>query len=355
MTVTYDGGLGTTVQVRGADTSVPAGFDNTLVLVGEADEDETTVDENEAIHLSDRDAVEDAFGEESELVTAYRAATMNGATTIYGVAVGYDDEDDPEYYDALKAAIKHEPRFICALEEGSEVSSDLLEVLMDEAENFRFARGVVAGEDVDPDEISDYEPAEEDKRIIEVAPKYAELDGEEYHLAAAVAGRLAAQPLGSSVSYDSVNGVDDLSQEYLPTEADNFEGVTAVIDTGEILEGVTTSDESAFQDIFQVEIADETTLGLYDIAKEYAGGPNTEDERDNLESDMRIYLNSLTEQNPPLLSDAGGDDAFTVSTSLGSDDDQVEVDVAISPLDVMKQINVGIDVGTVVRYNGSSA
>jgi len=251
--------------------------------------------------------------------------------------------------------MKFQPRFICALEEGTEVATDLLEVLTEEAENFRFARGVVASEEISVDEISDYEPAEMDKRIVEVAPKYCTVNDNMVKTAAAVAGRLAAQPLGSSISYDRLNGVDELGTDYLPTEAGNFEGVTAVIDSGEVIEGVTTSDEPAFSDVFQVEIVDEATMGLYEIAKEYAGEANTEDERNNLASDMRIYLSSLANQSPPLLSDASGEnDPYIVETELGSSDEEVNVNVGMSPLNVMKQINVDIDVGTVVRFSGIS-
>jgi len=352
MTVTYDGGLGTTVRVRGVDTSVPVGFDSTLVLVGEAENG--NAQPGDVRFLDSRTDAEDEFGEDSELSTAYTAASANGASQIYGVAV--DEDGGYDYYTVFKEAMKFQPRFICALEEGTEVATDLLSVLTEEAENFRFARGIVASEEVEASEISDYEPAEVDKRIVEVAPKYCTVNDEPVKTAAAVAGRLAAQPLGSSISYDSLNAVDELMEEYLPTEADNFEGVTAVIDSGEVIEGVTTSDEPAFSDIFQVEIVDEATLGLYEIAKEYAGEPNTVDERNNLASDMRIYLSSLANQNPPLLSDASGDgEAYEVSTSLGSSEEEVQVDVAISPLDVMKQINVGIDVGTIVTYSGASA
>jgi len=112
MPVTYDGGLGTTVRVRGVDTSVPIGFDSTLVLVGEGT-DEGDADDGDVTFLSDRTSAEDAFGEDSELATAFTAARTNGANNIYGVSVEEDEEGGHDYYSAFKGYEIPTPVYLC--------------------------------------------------------------------------------------------------------------------------------------------------------------------------------------------------------------------------------------------------
>lgn len=349
MAITYDGALGTTVNVFPRGSSVSVGFDSTVVLIGE---DEGGEAESELpVFLPDQDEADDAFGEDSGLAAAYAAAAANGADDIYGVAV---DEDD--WNGAAEAAMSVNPRYVYVDSTEDANVNAVTGVVRSYATDLEFARVFApTSETISVEDITAYEPRDAHHRLVEVAPQQATVAGQETYTAAAAVGHAAGKPLGSSLAYDTVT-VDSLGEEYRPSEATDFEQVTAVTKDATFVDGVTTSDEGAFEDIFQMEIVDTVAMGLDQVAQDYAGSAvNTEDERDNLVSDMRIYLNSLADQNPPLLADAFGGPPFSVQADVGADADAVDVTVGVSPVDVMKQITINLNVGEVITFDGAEA
>ena len=351
MSTSYDGSLGTTVNVipRGADVSV--GFNSTIVLVGEGDSG--TADLQEGYFIEDTDDAEGLFGEEAPLVDAFGAARANGAPEIWGVPV---DSTDPNYEAAVETAVDLGPRYIYVDSEDDADVNAAVGVVEDRATDLDLTRVFAPiSEDVDVADIGEYEPRADSQRLVEVAPLTATVAGADTYMAAAIVGAASTKPLGSSLAYDGVV-VDELGTEYRASMAVDFERVTAVTKDAEVVDGITTSDEGAFSDIFQMEIVDTAILGLDEVAQDYGGSEvNTPDGRANLESDMRIFLQSLASQTPPLLADAFGGDPFVVEADVGGDADEVIVTAGVNPVDVMKQITINLNIGRVTTLGGIEA
>jgi len=348
MSTTYQGGLGTTVTVRPADSTVTVGFDSTIVLIGINDSGNANLEE--AVFLETKQDAIDAFGESSEITKAYTAAAANGAAEIWGVAA----DDSSNWSGAAEEAMGLDPRYIVVCSETDSNQTDVLGVVSSWANDLEFARVFAPAEDVSASNVSTYTPANEDQRFIEVAPLRTTVGGKDAYAAAAVAGHAARQPLGSSITYDSLN-IEDASLEYRRSTAEDFEQVTAITRDGQVAEGVTTSAEDAFKDIFQVEIVDTVTLGLDEIGQSYAGSrPNISEARRSLRKDVREFLGPLTTGRPPLLADSQGGPAYSVGTQA-TGDESVDLNVGVSPVDVMKQIDINMNVGSVVGFEGYEA
>ena len=351
MARSYTGSLGTTVNVlpRGADVSV--GFNSTVVIVGEMGEG--TADLHEAYAIDDTDDAEERFGEDASIVDAIQAARANGAPDIWGVAV---DSTEPDYEQGVEVALGVTPRYIYVDTEADADVNAAIGVVEDYATDLEFTRlWAPISEDVETADISTYEPRDDSFRLVEVAPLTSTVAGADTYTAAAVMGAASTKPLGASLAYDQIV-VDELGTKYRPSMALDFERVTAVTKDAEIVDGVTASDEGTFSDIFQMEIVDTAILGLDQIAQDYGGSEvNTEDGRANLESDMRIYLESLADQTPPLLADAFGGDPYYVDVDVGGDADEAVATVGVNPVDVMKQITVDLNVGRVTTLGGVDA
>lgn len=356
MSTTYDGALGTTVTVYPNGTGVSVGFDSTVVLLGAMDTANGNASLHEPVFIDDEQTAIDNFGDSSDLTAAAMAARANGAFDLYGVGVD-DSSGEPDYTAAAEAAMGLEPRYIYVDSTTTTDVGDAMTVVNDYATDLEFARVFAPITDVTRNnDISAYEPSQTDHRLVEVAPQTATVRGMSTTTAAAVVGHAARKPLGGSMALDSIT-VDSLGSQYRPSEATTFEGVTAVTKDGTIVDGVTTAEESAFSDIFQMEIVDTVALGLDEVAQDYSGSaPNTEEERDGLRSDMRIFLNSLASQTPPLLADAFGAEPFAVELpTVGADADQARVTVAVNPVDVMKDIKINLNVGRAVTFDGVEA
>jgi hypothetical protein len=268
----------------------------------------------------------------------------------YTVAYDYGD-----YTTAIQNAASYNVRFVKVLSEATSVKNTLISELENQATDIRFKRGITgATPDIQSGEISNYSAAADHQRLIEVAPARGNTGDGEQRTVSAVGGAYASQPLGESLTYDVINGFESLNQEYRPSQARDFTGVTAIADTMEIVEGVTTSTTDAFSDVYKCEIIDAVAQGLYEVGRGYAGGPNTEDDRNNLATDAGNLLSGYARQRPPLLNAGDGSKPYSVETSLGSSDEETIMNVGIEPLDMMKQVTLNLNVGTVVTYEGAS-
>lgn len=281
-------------------------------------------------------------------------------TTTYSLSY-----DHGSYNNALITAVDEGARYVVPLTENESVANNLLSELDTHATDFDFQRGFVGAQPaIDATDISTYSDGYSDQRLVVVPPSRGTVDGSEVRTCAGIAGMAASRPLGGSITYDELSGLDTLNKKYTASEAADFtdsngadEEVTALTENFEVVNGMTSSPTAQFQDIFQTEIIDAATEGLHEVAKQYAGGPQTGDERDNLRSAMVQVLEDMATQNPPLLSTAEGGDAdpYQVTVSLGATDTETDVQVSIEPLDIMKEVNVDIAVGEVVTFNGASA
>jgi len=246
----------------------------------------------------------------------------------YTVAYDYGD-----YTTAIQNAAAKNVRFVHVLSEATSVKNTLITELEEEATDIRFKRGIAgATPEISSSEISNYSAAADHQRLIEVAPARGNTGDGEQRTVSAVGGAYASQPLGESLTYDAINGFESLNKEYRPSQARDFTGVTAIADTMEIVEGVTTSTDDAFSDVYKVEIVDAVAQGLYQIGRNYAGGPNTQDDRDNLATDAGNLLSGYARQRPPLLNAGDGSKPYSVNTSLGSTDEETIMNVGVEPL-----------------------
>jgi hypothetical protein len=260
--------------------------------------------------------------------------------------------DYGDYSGAITEAVGENVRYVVCLTENESIANDLLSTLNSHAKDFEFKRGVVGTrpEIADP---TNFEYGVDDQRLIAVSTPRVFNDGE-VRLAAGIGGAASTQPLGSSLTYDSINGFTSLRTEFRPSEAESFDRVTTVADTNEVVEAVTTSSVDKFSDIFKAEIVDATAEGLHEVAKQYRAGPNTEDDQQNLRSDMIGILSDFASRSPPLLYAADGGRAYSITVDYGASADITDVTVGVELLNVMKEINLNLNVGSVVTYEGAS-
>lgn len=348
MSTTYNGGLGTTVTVSPVDSTSVVGFSSSIALVGESDGGTATI--GDPVQLSSEDQAVSAFGSGSPIVMNYALADHNGAGAIYGVGV---DASAPDYKSAVME-VADDVRYIVVLTESDQYIMDAVNGAEEVATDMTFTRVFAPGENTDAQNTDSYSPRMNGHRYVEVAPATATLDGTTGYTASAVAAQASRQPLGSSITYDELT-VDSLGVHYRRSDAKQFSHTVAVTRDGVIAEGVTTSDEDAFKDIFQVEILDVVTLGLDEIGQRYAGDtPNTPDGRNSLKTDCDKFLQPLVSRRPPLLSVSADGPAFDVSVEL-VDNETVKLKVAVSPMDVMKLVEIEISVGSLVTLSGINA
>ena len=257
----------------------------------------------------------------------------------------------PTFTEAIDAAAGSTVRTVGVCAEAASVVGDLETTLSEWAADFRFSRGVYGvTERVDPADVSSYTPSQDDFRLVEVAPMYGTTTNDNTaRLCGAIAGLAAAQPIDvtGSITYDEVDGFASLSVEYTPSKAQQFERVTAITDTMEVAEGVTTASEDSFSDIYKAEIIDYTVEQLHDRVTDFRGGSNAQPSRQKFRSRLKRTLSSLSAPNaqPPLLADGEGNRPYALDVSLGQNDTETDVSIGIDPAPIAKQVNVNVNVG----------
>jgi hypothetical protein len=287
---------------------------------------------------------------DSAVVNTETGEWRTDSTSDYDITYTYGD-----YTSAIKAAVNvDEARFVAVQTSASSVVSTLASELDTRAANFDFKRGVACvTEAADP---SSYTDSVDDFRVVLCAPARGTLaDGGDVVTAAGFASMLASRPLGESVLYDEFNALDSVETTYTLTEASNFEEVTALkcdAKPYKVGQSVTTSTVEQFADVFQTEIIDTAALNLQSVAEEYAGGANYDGARENMASDMENVLRTFADQRPPLLYSSDSEQAYTVTVKEGSSDDIAVANIAIEPIEVMKEVQVNIGVGEVVVFEG---
>lgn len=402
--------LGTEINLIPRASNGTDGSGSRVVLIGEGTSGTASL--GDVIEVASAASAASLFGEDSQLYDAYLAVAANGASDVYAVpttgASGdvtsstidqytFDTESEAldsastlgadgvhshpdgtfmpfkqharleqalvnqgiasvgevDHTPAAKAAMSVNPRFVYVDSSRNVDVLDTLDVVKDFATDLNFARVVapITGS-VGSDSLGGYEPRVNDHRLVEVAPFSATVNGRQTTTAAAAVGQMAEKPLASSLTYDELS-VGSLGVEYRPSAVQNVSGVTAVREGGVVVEGLTTSDEEALKDVFQAEIVDNIANGLQTISSEFAGtSVNTASARAELAADMRIALQDLTEQSPPLLqSDSGS--PYSVSVSGGTNE-VTRVSVEVQPVNVMKNVVIDLNVGSVVTLDGGT-
>jgi len=270
--------------------------------------------------------------------------------------------------------VNQDVRYVIVCTENDGVKATLTTHLKEEAGDFRFMRGIVgASVGIDSGEVSSYSPPSNSWRLIEVAPSRGQTanDSDAYggkyggdayggvrtRTLGAIGGLLAQQPINveGSITYDEVIGLTELNVEYAPTKAETFEKVTALTRDFEVAEGVTTSTEPTFADIYAGEIIDLAVEQLYGRVKEYKGGSNTQTAQRRFRARLKRLLASYTspDATPPLLATGEGGRPYSVAVSNGSSDTETDVKIGMEPAPIAKEVYLDISVGP-LRFNGVS-
>lgn len=275
------------------------------------------------------------------------------ASSEYEITYTYGDYDT-----AIGAAAGEEVRALAVCSENDTVKADLRTDLEDAEKNFRFLRGIVGSmTDIQPLDIGDYQPAEEDWRIVEVAPARGQDEDGEVSTVGAIAGLVAGQPVdvSGSITFNTVSGLESLDIEYTPLQAEDFEQVTAITDEFEVAEGVTTSAETGFRDIYKVEIIDLVVENLYARIKDFRGGSNSQGSRRLFASRLKRLLGSYSapDAQPPLLATADGTQPYYVSQDTGATDTETDIQVGIEVAPIAKTVNLDLSVGP-IEFGGAT-
>jgi hypothetical protein len=265
-----------------------------------------------------------------------------------------------DYAEAIDTASQRVVRYAAICAERDSIATEAQTELEQEASNFRFGRAVIGSKvAIDPTATASYTPAVEDWRVVEIAPARAtDADDNAVRTVGALAGLLAYQPIDvtGSITYDSVsNAFNSLNTKFSPSQAESFTQVTAITDNYEIAQGVTTSAESAFRDIYAVEIIDYAVEQLYERVKDYRGGSNAQDARRVFGSRLKraLDLMSAPAAQPPLLATGVGGQPYTVSVSRGDTDFEADVNIGIEVAPIAKEVDLDLDVGP-IEFVGAS-
>ena len=285
---------------------------------------------------------------------------INPVTGDFAADISSDYEIEYEYgaYDeAIETAVDLPVRYVCVLTEAASVKSTLVTELNDVANDFDFKRGVVgATPSIDVPDIGSYTPNQRDWRLVEVAPALGSGADGSVRTAPAVAGFYAAQPIGPDGSglYEPVNGITSLNTAYRGSETKGFDGVTVLDRNGTLAKTETTSEEAQFRLIYATEIIDDVALDLFNVAREYAGGPQ---DTAQLETLLRIQCQANAQGSPPLLGFADDTDGtpYNVSVGLGAQDTIAEAGVTIVPYPIAEEVNINITVADgFVEFEGAN-
>jgi hypothetical protein len=261
------------------------------------------------------------------------------------------------YTDAIDAAADLDVRYVVVGTEAESVKADLVAALNDIANDFDFKRGVVgARPEIDGGQTGSYTPSQRDWRLVEVAPSLGTGASGPTRSAYAVGGFMAAQPIGPDGSglYDPVNGLVGLNTAYRASEAKDFSGVTAITRNGTLATTETTSDEGQFRLIYATEIIDEVALDLFNVASDYAGGPQDLGELQTL---LEVQCRANTRGSPPNLGFARAVDRvpFDVTTVLGNSDTVSNAGVTIVPYPIAEEVNINMTVADgFVQFEGAN-
>jgi len=314
--------------------------------------DTTTGSDLSVSYVNDDPTSADA-GTDEALINPVTGEWAADSSSDYDITYTYG-----EYDTALTEAVTQPVRYVIVCAEADSVAATAVTKVTEQATNFRFLRVVMGSENgLQSGGISSYTPAQEDWRLVEVAPTRGEDDAGPQRTYGAVGGLMAAQPINvnGSITYDDVLGLVSLDQQYTPLQADDFEQVTAITDEYEIAEGVTTSSEARIRDIYKAEIIDLVLERLQQRVKNYRGGSNAQTAQRRFRSQISRGLSALSAPNaqPPLLATGDGGRPYAVSVDNGASDTEADVDVGIEVAPIAKQVNVDLSVGP-LQFNGVS-
>lgn len=259
---------------------------------------------------------------------------------------------------AIQTAARLPVRAVALCTEADSLKTTLQTELNSAAADIRFSRGVVgATPPISEADASTYEPTTDDQRVIETASARGTSQGNAVRTVGAIAGLVASQPINveGSITFDDVAGLESLATEYAPTTAQSFDRVTAITDEGEVAEGVTTASETAFADIYKVEILDLIVEQLFDRLKSYRGGSNARPAQRRFRAKLNRTLaaQSAPTAQPPLLATGDGSRPYNVRVDTGATDAEANVTIGVEVASIAKTVNLNVDLGP-IQFNGAT-
>lgn len=265
-----------------------------------------------------------------------------------------------DYQTAIETACRlDDVRYVIVGTEADSVKSTLVTELGNVATDFDFKRGVVgATPEIQSGNIASYTPSQNDWRLVEVAPARATGADGGVRTAAAVGGFLASQPIGPDGSglFDEVAGLESLNTSYRSSDVKNFGQVTALTQNAVVGVAETTSETEQFQPIYATEIIDAVSLGLFETARDYAGGAQ---DPGDLEALLSTTCQRYARGSPPALGFAQGGSGppYDVSVTLDAQDSSIaNAGVTIVPYPIAEEVNIDVTVSDgFVEFGGASA
>lgn len=280
------------------------------------------------------------------------------SSDTYDITYDYGD-----YANAVTGSnfLDQEPRFTALLVDGERATTEIAAEMNAAADNFNtFGRSVFGGEVGRAP--SAYSDSTDDQRLIASAiPRANSVNDNEVRTAGIVAAKAASASLGQSITYSTVTGIDELLPRfspYGPSEASKFindHEALPLLGIGgvRVVKGITTSTTPKFGRIHKVEIVDEVTELTNVTARQFISEPNTPAVRSDLRNSIVSFLESFSNDTPPLLAATDGAQPYSVTVTSASDT-QIEIAIGIDVLDVMETFDITINVGDVITNGGAA-
>lgn len=316
--------------------------------------DIVVTDTTEGVDLTVNIVYDDSPAQPSEDNTA-NVNPINGeiaadTSSDYDVTYTYGD-----YSEAIDTAVDLPVRYVITLTEADSVKATLVSNLSTVAQDFDFKRGVVgATPEIGATDIGNYTPNQRDWRLVEVAPALGTGADGPVRTAAAIGGFMASQPIGpdGSTLYDDINGLTGLNTAYRASQVNGFDGVTAITRNGTVGQAMTTSSTGQYKNVYATEIIDKVALDLFDVASDYAGGPQ---DIADLETLLETVCQGNASGSPPNLGFPDSDARpYNVNVSLGSDDSIANAGISIVPYPIAEEVNINLTVADgFVQFGGA--
>lgn len=365
----------------GGISAVRIGAEEKLLIFGDADLTEGDATPAEAVQVSSRRSVNDAFGAGSELADAIIDAFGNGANTsfTYGVALPAEEDMGEEEPSPLEAAFSVQRgdddtdwEFLGEDEEIDRAPKDqvnegetgVFAVLTKDAadvstlENevgtlrgdYIMVKGFVANPPNDGDKYAfdDITAESNSDAMYEFAPvdQRWDTDAERYPtVMGAVSGLFAGNDITQPVYNSALSGVGEMRQVVSRADANDIRDgrVIPVKENGTIrvADNLSTSEEEDWQrDFWRRRIVDRVILIAKGVGDAILGRINDERTRRATERQIETQLRGL--QRDRLLTE----DWFVEVTQDEADPDKVNIDLGITPQGIVKRVDVDIVIDT---------
>lgn len=265
------------------------------------------------------------------------------SASSYDISYTYGD-----YETAINTAVRETVRVVIVASESASHAVSLQTTLTAEAANFNLKLGVIgASPSVEPgDTIS-----QASRRLVKVTPSRGDGASGAVRTVGAVGGMIADRPIGASgsITFDTIGGLTELSEQYTISEAKAFEQRTAITREFEVAEGVTTAEQVPLRPIHVTEILDTVGLSVFETARSFGGSGLRQRTPSVIAGTIRRVLSRFASGGNPLLASVGGGQPYQV-TVTASESGSVDAAVTVNPIDIVDDVNLTVTSGDVIDF-----